>query len=96
MTGSAWIGDTQRNWRRGGQEQPPKGQKAPRAGSNPAPCQPQVRRGEPMTVGRITFGINDSAGNGRTGKILLNWLNGTLLNPIFPPADFWGRPIQNP
>ncbi len=35
-------------------------------------------------------------GNGRTGKVLLNWLNGTLLNPIFPPADFWGHEIQNP
>jgi len=29
-------------------------------------------------------------GNGRTGKILLNWLNGTLLDPIFPPDDLWG------
>lgn len=35
-------------------------------------------------------------GNGRTGKILLNWLNGTLLAPIFPPADLFGRAIQNP
>lgn len=35
-------------------------------------------------------------GNGRTGKVLLNWLNGTLLRPIFPPADFWGQPICNP
>lgn len=35
-------------------------------------------------------------GNGRTGKIVLNWLNGTLLNPIFPPNDFWGHPIRNP
>lgn len=35
-------------------------------------------------------------GNGRTGKILLNWLNGTLLHPIFPPADFWGHEIRNP
>lgn len=35
-------------------------------------------------------------GNGRTGKVILNWLNGTLLNPIFPPADFWGRVIRNP
>jgi Fic family protein len=35
-------------------------------------------------------------GNGRTGKILLNWLNGTLLNPIFPPADLFGHPIANP
>ncbi len=35
-------------------------------------------------------------GNGRTGKILLNWVNGTLLNPIFPPEDFWGMPIRNP
>lgn len=35
-------------------------------------------------------------GNGRTGKILLNWLNGTLLNPIFPPSDLWGHPIRNP
>jgi hypothetical protein len=35
-------------------------------------------------------------GNGRTGKIILNWLNGTLLDPIFPPEDFWGRRITNP
>lgn len=35
-------------------------------------------------------------GNGRTGKILLNWLNGTLLDPIFPPADLFGEPILNP
>ena len=35
-------------------------------------------------------------GNGRSGKILLNLLNGSLLDPIFPPADFWGRPILNP
>ena len=35
-------------------------------------------------------------GNGRTGKILLNWLNGTLLDPIFPPSNFWGEEIINP
>lgn len=35
-------------------------------------------------------------GNGRTGKVLLNWLNCTLLAPIFPPADLWGREIRNP
>lgn len=35
-------------------------------------------------------------GNGRTGKILLNYHNRTLENPIFPPNDFWGRPIRNP
>lgn len=35
-------------------------------------------------------------GNGRAGKILLNGLNGTLLNPIFPPADLFGEPIRNP
>jgi hypothetical protein len=36
-------------------------------------------------------------GNGRTGKILLNWLNRTLLkDPIFPPDDLWGRKIRNP
>lgn len=35
-------------------------------------------------------------GNGRTGKIILNWLNGTLLHPIFPPNDFWGYWIANP
>lgn len=35
-------------------------------------------------------------GNGRTGKILLNMLNGSLLNPIFPPNDFWGEEIVNP
>ena len=27
-------------------------------------------------------------GNGRTGKILLNWLKGTLLNPVMPPNFF--------
>ena len=35
-------------------------------------------------------------GNGRTGKILLNWRNGTLLAPVFPPQDFWGERIENP
>lgn len=35
-------------------------------------------------------------GNGRTGKIILNWLNGTLLDPIFPPSNLWGREIRNP
>ncbi len=35
-------------------------------------------------------------GNGRTGKILLNWLNNTLHDPIFPPIDLWGHPIRNP
>lgn len=35
-------------------------------------------------------------GNGRTGKVLLNWVNGTLHTPIFPPSDLWGREIQNP
>lgn len=35
-------------------------------------------------------------GNGRTGKIILNYLNHTLEAPIFPPNDFWGYPIRNP
>lgn len=35
-------------------------------------------------------------GNGRTGKVLLNWLNCTLAAPIFPPADLFGHPIRNP
>lgn len=35
-------------------------------------------------------------GNGRTGKIILNWLNGTLLDPIFPPNDLFGYAIRNP
>lgn len=35
-------------------------------------------------------------GNGRTGKILLNWLNGSLSEPVFPPNDFWGESIRNP
>lgn len=35
-------------------------------------------------------------GNGRVGKILLNWINGTLLDPVFPTNDFWGDPIANP
>ena len=35
-------------------------------------------------------------GNGRVGKILLNWKNDTLQYPIFPPENFWGKPIRNP
>jgi hypothetical protein len=35
-------------------------------------------------------------GNGRTGKIILNYVNNTLLQPTFPPNDFWGREIVNP
>lgn len=36
-------------------------------------------------------------GNGRSGKILLQWLNGKSFNsPIFPPADIFGHPIANP
>lgn len=35
-------------------------------------------------------------GNGRTGKIILNWMNHTLRDPVFPPSDLWGREIQNP
>jgi Fic/DOC family len=35
-------------------------------------------------------------GNGRTGKVLLNWRAETLSTPFFPPADFWGRAIENP
>lgn len=35
-------------------------------------------------------------GNGRVGKIILNWLNMTLHAPIFPPKDLWGHPIANP
>lgn len=35
-------------------------------------------------------------GNGRTGKILLNWKNKSLDNPIFPPGNLWGREILNP
>lgn len=35
-------------------------------------------------------------GNGRTGKIILNYLNGTMLDPIFPPSDLFGEYIENP
>jgi len=31
-------------------------------------------------------------GNGRTGKILYNWLNGSLYDPVFPP-DFFGHGV---
>lgn len=31
-------------------------------------------------------------GNGRTGKILYNWLNKTLDKPVFPP-DFFGHGV---
>jgi hypothetical protein len=33
-------------------------------------------------------------GNGRTGKVLYNWLNGTLFDPVWP-KDFFGG-IENP
>jgi hypothetical protein len=33
-------------------------------------------------------------GNGRTGKVLYNWLNGTLHDPVWP-ISFWGD-IVNP
>lgn len=35
-------------------------------------------------------------GNGRTGKIILNYLWGTLLDPIFPPKNLFGYAIENP
>lgn len=31
-------------------------------------------------------------GNGRVGKILFNWLNGTLMEPVLPP-DFFGKGV---
>lgn len=34
-------------------------------------------------------------GNGRTGKILLNWISGYLDQPFFPPANLFGEPIRN-
>lgn len=35
-------------------------------------------------------------GNGRSGKILMSWISGSLFDPVFPSDDFWGRPIRNP
>ena len=35
-------------------------------------------------------------GNGRTGKVLLNWLIDRWDDPLFPPKDLFGRPIRNP
>lgn len=34
-------------------------------------------------------------GNGRTGQILFNWLNGTLHAPVWAP-DFWNDPRRKP
>lgn len=34
-------------------------------------------------------------GNGRTGAILYNWLNGSLLYPDWPP-NFWDDPRRTP
>jgi hypothetical protein len=34
-------------------------------------------------------------GNGRSGAILYNWLNGTLDAPIWPP-NFWNDPRRTP
>jgi hypothetical protein len=55
-------------------------------------------RMEPLDWYRAFLEIHPfNDGNGRVGKILLNWRNGTLkANPIFPPHDFWGEPIKNP
>ena len=35
-------------------------------------------------------------GNGRTGKVLLAWRQGTWDDPEFPPVDLFGAPIRNP
>ena len=35
-------------------------------------------------------------GNGRTGKVLLNWLLERWDDPVFPPNDLFGHPIRNP
>jgi hypothetical protein len=52
---------------------------------------------EPLDFYREFEGVHPFVdGNGRTGKCILNWLNGTLGSPIFPPADFWGYPLRNP
>lgn len=34
-------------------------------------------------------------GNGRTGNILFNWVNGTLDDPVMPP-DFWNQTHREP
>ena len=35
-------------------------------------------------------------GNGRTGKVMLNWLIDRWDDPLFPPKDLFGYPIRNP
>jgi hypothetical protein len=35
-------------------------------------------------------------GNGRVGKVLMNWKAYTLLTPTFPPDDLWGESVVNP
>lgn len=59
---------------------------------------PQFARLEPLDFYRRFLEIHPFRdGNGRVGKVLLNWRNGTLReDPIFPPNDFWGIPIRNP
>ena len=52
---------------------------------------------EPLDFYRALLEVHPFVdGNGRTGKIVLNWLAGTLLTPFFPPNAFWGRSIRNP
>ncbi len=56
-----------------------------------------VPRLSPLEFYREFEGIHPFIdGNGRVGKILLNVMNGSMLDPIRPPDDFWGTPIWNP
>lgn len=57
----------------------------------------QIQAHTPLEFYKALMGIHPFAdGNGRSGKIILNWLAGTLDKPWFPPNDLFGTWIINP
>lgn len=57
----------------------------------------QIQMHTPIEFYKALMGVHPLMdGNGRSGKIILNWLAGTLDKPWFPPNDLFGTWIINP